>query len=376
AAVGYVIHGGNVVGGGSTITQQLAKNAYLTLDQTLVRKFKELFLAIEIEKHYSKEEILAMYLNKSYFGNGVWGVEDASKKYFGKTAADLSVEEAATLVGMLKAPSNYNPIDHYDRPISRRNIVLQLMKDNEILTEEELASAKQKELHLQDRYSSVDGYQYPYYHDAVTNEAVNKYGIEEEELLNNGYKIYTSLNQTFQQQMEKAYEGFSLFKNAEDGTVMQSASIALDPKSGGVQAVIGGRGEYTFRGFNRATQMKRQPGSVMKPLGVYTPALEAGYDLDDMLVDKKLSYGTDNYTHENLGNTYSESGEVPMYEALARSLNAPTVWLLNEIGLNRGINKVKRFGIPVEEGDKNLSAIALGGMTKGVSPLQIASAYS
>src|SRR5699024_1886224 len=140
SAVKFVLKGGRIAGGGSTITQQLAKNAYLTLDQTLVRKFKELFLAIEIEKHYSKEEILEMYLNKSYFGSGVWGVEDASKKYFSKSADALSLEEAATLVGMLKAPSRYNPIDHYDRAIQRRNVVLQLMEENKIISEDEFAS--------------------------------------------------------------------------------------------------------------------------------------------------------------------------------------------------------------------------------------------
>ncbi len=127
AAVGYVINGGNIVGGGSTITQQLAKNAYLTLDQTVIRKLKELFLAIEIEKVYTKDEILEMYLNNSYFGNGVWGVEDASQKYFGKSAVDITLSEASTIAGMLKAPTNYNPIDNYDDAISRRNTVLDLM---------------------------------------------------------------------------------------------------------------------------------------------------------------------------------------------------------------------------------------------------------
>lgn len=374
AAVGYVLKGG-ISGGGSTITQQLAKNAYLTLDQTLVRKFKELFLAIEIEKKYTKEEIITMYLNKSYFGNGVWGVQDASKKYFGKSAEELLVGEAAVLVGMLKAPSTYNPIDQYDKALARRNVVLKLMQDNQVLSQEEYETAKQKEINLNDQYVSTDGYKYPYYFDAVINEAVNKYGIKEEDLLNKGYKIYTSLNQTYQQQMQKSYDGFKQFKNAADGTVLQSASVALNPETGGVEAVIGGRGEYTFRGFNRATQMKRPPGSVLKPLAVYTSALEAGYEMDSMLEDTKRSYGSDDYTPENISKTYSESGEVPMYEALARSLNAPAVWLLNEIGVNRGISKLKQFGIPIHDDDKYLG-IALGGMTKGVSPLQIASAYT
>lgn len=375
AAVGYVVNGGNIVGGGSTITQQLAKNAYLTADQTMIRKLKEVFLAIEIEKTYTKEEILEMYLNNSYFGNGVWGVSDASLKYFGKDESEINVSEAATLAGMLKAPSNYNPIDNYDRAIDRRNVVLALMETNGYITAEEKTAAQESSLTLVDAYDSEDGYRYPYYFDAVINEAIKTYGIDEEDLLNNGYKVYTSLNQEHQQQMDEVYENGAYFDDAEDGTLLQSASVALNPETGGVTAVVGGRGEYTFRGFNRATQMRRQPGSVMKPLGVFTPALEAGYDLDDMLVDQELTYGEDNYKPTNL-NGYSESGEVPMYEAVAESLNAPTVWLLNEIGLNRGIKKVEQFGIDVQEGDKNLASIALGGMDGGASPLQIASAFS
>lgn len=373
AGIGYIVNR-EIVGGGSTITQQLAKNAYLTADQTMTRKLHELFLAIEIEKHYEKDDILEMYLNNAYFGNGVWGVQDASLRYFGKPAADVTLEEAATIAAMLKAPSNYNPIDNYELAINRRNVVLQLMVNTESITEAEAEAAKQNGLTLVDAYDSEDGYRYPYYFDAVINEAVNQYGIDEEELLNNGYTIYTTLNQTYQQQMDATYANDALFQQASDGTSVQSASVALNPSTGGVSAVVGGRGEYTFRGFNRATQMRRQPGSVMKPLGVYAPALEAGFELDDLLVDELLAYGDTDYTPENLSGTYS--GEVPMYQALADSLNAPSVWLLNEIGIRSGMRKVEEFGIQLDENDRNLGAIALGGMQRGVSPLQIASAYS
>lgn len=373
AGLGLLINR-EIVGGGSTITQQLAKNAYLTADQTMIRKLRELFLAIEIEKHYEKDEILEMYLNNAYFGNGVWGVQDASLRYFGKPASDVSLEEAATIAAMLRAPSNYNPIDHYERAINRRNVVLQLMVNTEAITEAEAQAAAQNGLTLIDAYNSVDGYRYPYYFDAVINEAVNRYDIDEEDLLNNGYTIYTALNQTYQQQMDATYDNGALFEQSSDGTMVQSASVALNPQTGGVSALVGGRGEYTFRGFNRATQMRRQPGSVMKPLGVYAPALEAGYEVDDLLSDELLSYGDTDYTPENLSGTYS--GEVPMYQALSNSLNAPAVWLLNEIGLRTGMSKVEEFGISLNEDDRNLGAIALGGMQQGVSPLQIASAYS
>lgn len=374
AAVGYVTNRGQIVGGGSTLTQQLAKNAYLSADQTLMRKLRELFLAIEIEKQYSKEQILVMYLNHAYFGNGVWGVEDASLKYFGKTASEVSVPEAATIAGMLKAPSHYNPIDNYDRSISRRNIVLSLMASTETITEEEKNQYSEMGLTLIDRFNSTNGYRYPYYFDAVIREAENRYGIAEEDLMNNGYTVYTALNQTYQQQMDAVYASNQHFETSSDGTMVQSASVALNPQTGGVSAVIGGRGEYTFRGFNRATQMRRQPGSVIKPLGVFTPALEAGYSPDDMLTDELLSYGETEYTPTNLSGQYS--GEVSMYRALADSLNAPTVWLLNEIGISRGMRKVEQFGLKLGETDNHLGAIALGGMDRGVTPLEIASAYS
>ena len=239
AALGFITSGG-ITGGGSTITQQLAKNAYLSSDQTVMRKLRELFLAIEIEKHYSKEDILEMYLNNSYFGNGVWGVEDASHKYFGKTASEVTLSEAATIAAMLKAPSNYNPIDHYDRAIERRNVVLSLMADTNAISEQEAEATQQTDLAVSDGYIDEDGYRYPYYFDAVINEAVYQYDIPEEDLLNNGYTIYTNLDQAYQKQMDAAYANDYLFQNASDGTLVQSASIAINPKNGGINAVVGG----------------------------------------------------------------------------------------------------------------------------------------
>lgn len=373
AAVGYITSG-EIVGGGSTITQQLAKNAYLSADQTMIRKLRELFLAIEIEKHYSKEQILEMYLNNVYLGNGVWGVEDASHKYFGKSASDVSIEEGATIAGMLKAPSSYNPINNYDRAINRRNTVLSLMVNNEVISEEQYNQSAQTGLNLADTYNRTDDYRYPYYFDAVISEAVNRYGIEEEDLMNRGYTIHTTLSQVAQQQMDTSFRHDSLFPTAADGTAAQSASVAINPETGGVMAIVGGRGEYTLRGFNRATQMKRQPGSVVKPLGVYAPALENGFDIDSMLKDELTSYGETDYTPTNLSGTYQ--GEVPLYYALSNSLNAPTVWLLNEIGVGEGMSKLRDFGWDVDDSDRQLGSIALGGMNYGISPLDLASAYS
>src|SRR5690625_129130 len=317
-----------------------------------------------------------MYLNNSYFGHGAWGVQDASLKYFNKNASDLSLSEAATLAGILKAPTYYNPIDNYEASINRRDTVLALMAETGSITEEERQLAASQDLALADGYVHTDDYRYPYYFDAVINEAVNRYGFEEEDILNGGYTIHTNLNQQQQQQMTNVYNQDYLFETADDGVQAQSASISINPKTGGVTAVVGGRGEYTLHGFNRATMMRRQPGSIIKPLSVFAPALEAGYDIDDILVDEEITYGEGEiaWTPENVDHTYA--GEIPMYQALAESKNAATVWLLDEIGIRRGYNKLEQFGIPMSDEDYHLGAVALGGMDRGVTPLEMASAYS
>ncbi|MCO8289208.1 PBP1A family penicillin-binding protein [Tetragenococcus halophilus] len=359
-------------GGGSTITQQLAKNAYLSLDQTFNRKAKELFLAIEIEKNYSKDEIMSMYLNNSYFGNGVWGVQDAARKYFGVDAADLTLGESATIAGMLKGPSLYNPIDHPENAINRRDTILQVMVDNDKISKEEAQQEEQVAISdlVNDTYQQEDeGYQYPYYFDAVIEEAEEKYDIKADDLMNRGYKIYTDLDTNFQNGMQEVYDNGNNFPaDAEDGTMVQSASVAVDPNTGGIQAMVGRRGEHTFRGFNFATDMKRSPGSTIKPLSVYTPALEAGYMPDSTLKDEPQDY----YDAKNFNGEHE--GDVPMYEAVARSLNLPAVWMLHELGINKGYNKTKEFGLELTDSDKYYG-LALGGLEYGTSPVQMAGAY-
>ncbi|WP_413627202.1 PBP1A family penicillin-binding protein [Fructilactobacillus vespulae] len=359
--------------GGSTISQQLAKNTLLSQQQTISRKFKELFISVEIENIYSKKQILTMYMNNAYFGNGVYGVQDASRKYFGVDAKNLPVEDAAALAGMLQNPSN-NPIDHPEAAKSRRNIVLQAMADNQKIPENQLKFYQNKSLDTEDNLENENSYKYPFYFDAVINEAINEYGLTEKQIMNDGYKIYTNLDQQQQSSFQSDFKNPSLFpQNAADGTKVQAASIAVNPKNGGVQAVVGGRNNDVFRGFNRATDIKRQPGSTMKPLAVYTPAIENGYSYDSMLNDTKKSYGKDNYTPKNYNDQYS--GKVPMYQALAQSLNAPAVWLLDKMGVNKGFDSVQQFGLPVTKKDNNL-ALALGGLSGGVSPQQMAGAYT
>ena len=375
ATFGLLLNRGRVTGGGSTITQQLAKNAFLTQDQTFLRKAKELFLSFELEKTYSKDPILEMYLNNAYFGNGAYGIENASLRYFGKSAKDLTISEAAVLTGSLKAPNVYNPIDDMEATVKRRATVLQLMVTNGKITQEEADKAGAEVITVQDAYVANSRYKYPYYFDAVINEITNNYGISEEELLNKGYKIYTGLDQKMQADMEETFSNSWLFPKASDGTIAQAASVAMDPQNGDVLATVGGRTneKHTFRGFNRATQLQAQPGSTFKPLAVYTSALEEGYQPNSVLVDEKRSYGSDKYTPENWNKQYQ--GTVTMTEALNQSWNAPAVWLLDKIGLKKGIEKVHQFGIETDPGDEYLG-IALGGLTKGVSPIQMASAYT
>lgn len=365
------IFAGEITGGGSTLTQQLAKNALLSPEQTYKRKAEELFLAVKIEKVYKKDEILQMYLNQVYFGSGAWGISNASKRYFNKDINDITISEAALLAGLLQSPNYLDPTKNYDLAIKRRNVVLAKMNELGMITKEQYTTAKSEKIKINSGSGSYVERKYPYYVDAVLNEAISKYGLTQEEILTRGYRIYTELDQNLQTGLETVMSNKSLFPKGKGDTIVQSGSVLMDPETGGVLALVGGRGEHVFRGFNRATQLKAQPGSTIKPLVVYAPAIEEGYNFNSELVDEPTFFGE--YKPENFSKTYQ--GKVPMYKALEESLNIPAVWLLNEIGLDKGLDKLKAFGIPTEKEDKNL-AIALGGMSKGVSPQQMANAFS
>ncbi|MGZ9814359.1 penicillin-binding protein PBP2A [Streptococcus sp. V913] len=364
-------------GGGSTITQQLAKNAYLSQDQTVERKAKEFFLALELTKKYSKEQILAMYLNNAYFGNGVWGVEDASKKYFGVSASQLTLDQAATLAGMLKGPELYNPLNSVETSTNRRDTVLQNMVVAGYIDKNQETEAAGADMasQLQDKYEGkISDYRYPSYFDAVVNEAVSKYNLTEEEIVNNGYRIYTELDQNYQANMQVVYENTSLFPKAEDGTHAESGSVALEPKTGGVRSVVGsvaGDDKPGFRNFNYATQSKRSPGSTIKPLVVYTPAVEAGWALNKQLDNHTMQY--DSYQVDNYAGIKT-SPEVPMYQALAESLNLPAVATVNALGIDKAFDAGERFGLNMENVDRVLG-VALGGGVE-TNPLQMAQAYA
>ncbi len=362
---------GHITAGGSTLTQQLAKNALLSPERTYKRKAEELFLAIKLEKVYSKDEILQMYLNQVYFGSGAWGIGNASKKYFNKDIKNVSISEAAMLAGLLHAPNYLDPYHNYDLAIKRRNVVLAKMKELKMITNAQYRAALNEKIQLHDGGGSYVDRKYPYYVDAVLNEAISKYGLTQDEILTRGYRIYTEMDQNIQAGLEKVYSRNYLFPSGRSGKLVQSGSVLMDPASGGVRALVGGRGEHVFRGYNRATQLTAQPGSTLKPLAVYTPALEKGYNYSSLLTDQPISFG--DYKPENYNHTFQ--GQVPMYKAIEQSMNVPAVWLLDQIGLDKGMDSLRRFGIPVTKEDQNL-AIALGGMSKGISPLQLVDAFS
>ena len=363
-------------GGGSTITQQLAKNAYLSQDQTVERKAKEFFLALEINKKYSKKEILTMYLNNAYFGNGVWGIEDASKKYFGVSASQLSLDQSAVLAGMLKGPEIYNPLYSVENATNRRNTVLQNMVAAGYIDQKTADQSAAVDIHGQliDAYEGKsEDYRYPSYFDAVINEAVNEYGLTEEDIVKNGYRIYTELDQNYQASMQVIYDNTALFPVAEDGMRAESGSVALDPKTGGVRALVGRVGSDEnpgFRTYNYATQAARSPGSTIKPLVVYSPAVAAGWSTNKELDNSTTQYGS--YEVNNYAGIQS-SPTVPMYQALAESLNLPAVATANDLGLDTVFEYGKKFGLNMDKVDKSL-AVALGaGVT--TNPMQMAQAY-
>ncbi|MGG4490437.1 transglycosylase domain-containing protein [Metabacillus idriensis] len=355
---------GQKVEGGSTITQQLAKNTFLSTEKSLLRKTKEAAIAMSLENKYSKNKLLELYLNQVYFGHGAYGIQSAALYYFNKDAKDLTVEEGAMLAGLPKAPSNYSPVLHPEKSKERRDTILSLMGDQDYLTPEEVVRAQGKTLGLNISEESESPWLTTYI-DMVMDEAKDRYALSNEELMRGGYTVTVPINTEMQ---ETAYE---LFKKGEyfPGTNQhaEGAFVLLDNKTGGVLAAIGGR-NYTQKGFNRVNTM-RQPGSTFKPLAVYGPAMEEDeFGPYSLLEDKPVSYN--GYQPRNNDQQYEE--EVTMYDAIAASKNAPAVWALNEIGISKSKKYLEKSGLSIE--DNGLS-IALGGLKEGVSPLQLANAY-
>ena len=361
----------SAVEGASTITQQVARNIFLNADKTLFRKGTEASIALALENHKSKDEILELYLNRIYFGKGQWGIKTAAKYYFNVDDLNkLTTAQIAILAGIPKAPSVYNPISNPDKSLERRGVVLGLMEDQGLITEAEKQQA------LAWKYvppaTARQSSKYQTFVDYVVDEAQDVTKLTEEQLLTGGYTIYTTLNTTAQDAMDKQFADDSNFEKSEDGTPMQGAMVIMDQHDGSLVAMIGGR-DYQKQSWNRVTK-PRQPGSSFKPIVAYGPAIESGdYFPWTIIRDDKTCYDNGKYCPTD-DNAKKYIGGVTIADAIKDSRNQPAVWLLNQIGIQTGVDFARKLGIDLGSDDRNL-AIALGGLTHGVSPLQMVRAY-
>jgi len=361
--------------GGSSITQQLARNLYLNGNKTLIRKVNEASIAFALEKRYGKDDILEMYLNRIYMGRQQYGVKAAAWRYFGvRDLNELSIGQIASLAGMPKGPSIYNPVDDPRRSEQRRDVVLTIMHEQGLITRREMEEAKRGEYETSSSKAAMDEGGEPAYIsalDAVLEEASQLTGRSKEQIQNAGWTIHTGLDDTAQLAMENVFQESSRFRDDRADEQVQAGMVIVDQHNGEVKAMMGGR-DPVAGGINRATADVRQPGSVFKPVIAYGPALESErYSPNSMLPDKPFRYGS--YQPRNPGGHYR--GSVTMMQAVEKSINSTAVWLVNENGLEEARRFAERLGIALGDEDRNLS-IALGGLHKGVSPLKMAQAYA
>lgn len=361
---------GSEVQGGSTITQQLAKNAFLTQERSIIRKIKEAFIAKELEHKYTKDEILTMYLNQIYFGQGAYGIESASMYYFGKHVKQLDVAEAATLAAIPKSPNYFNPFENPQESKKRQELVIDQMVKYGLISAEDGAAAKAEKLSF-NTYHKKSTDPRSYFFDMITQKVIEEVGADA--LYKGGLKIYTTLDSDMQRAAERAMKHLpTYYTDGKKITQPQMALVAIDPTTGYVKAMIGGRGDDKF---NRATLAVRQPGSAFKPF-VYLTAMQNGYTPASVIEDKVEEFSP-GWKPQN--SDRKEHGKVSLRSALIRSLNVPTVKLAQEVGVDKIIANAEKMGIStmVESGaysDANL-AMALGGLSKGINPLEMAAAY-
>ena len=348
---------GRLIQGGSTITQQLAKNVFLTPERTFRRKIQEVLLAFWLEARFSKNEILELYLNRVYFGAGAYGVESAAQRYFAKSARDLDLGESAMLIGLLKAPSRYAPTADLKTAQARASQVLANMAEAGFLTAAEARAAQMRPVQLARSRQPVRGARY--FADWVFDDVSEYAGRPVDDLV-----VVTTLDMRLQQAAERAVEN-PLARRGDHLQVEQAALVAVD-LNGAVRAMVGGR-DYRESPYNRATQARRQPGSAFK-LFVYLAALESGVRPDDTFVDGPIAVG--NWRPRNFDNAFA--GSVSVREAVARSINTVAVQVMERIGRRRVIDAAHRLGIT---GDlPPHPSLALG--TAEVSLLELAGAYA
>lgn len=346
--------------GGSTISQQLIKNTQLSNEKTFERKFNEARLAIQLEKEYSKEEILEMYLNAVYFGSGVYGVKEAAFLFFSKELSQLETEESALLAGIVKSPTKYNPLNNYDESVKRKNLVLKLMLDNEKIDENKYNELKNKEIVInkakyENNFSEM-------YVKQLINEASMLLGVSADELAHKGCKIYSYYDKNAQEQLAKTIDNPAYYVN---GKVNNAYSMLINNENYGISAFYS---NFYMDCFN----YRRQLGSTIKPLVAYLPSMENNMlSPSSIFNDEKTSFN--GYSPSNYNDIYY--GKISMRDAIAKSLNIPAVSALNSVGVELGCSYLEDLGFNLDDNDYNLS-IALGGQTYGVTPVELGGAYA
>lgn len=357
----------SLVEGGSTITQQLAKNMFLDSDKTFFRKATEMSIAMALERHNTKDEIITLYLNRIFFGQKAYGIKAASQRYFGKSdLSQLDIWEVATLAAIPKGPSRYNPVSNPELSKQRRAVVLDLMYQEGYITAAERDEAKAVDYTYEPPAKNES---YLAFKDYVVQEAEEKFGLTEDQLNRGGYKIYTTMDAQAQKAVEKAFANDDYFEKSKDDQQVQGSIVIMNHENGSLVALLGGR-DYERKGFSRLDS-RRQPGSAFKPIVSYAPALESGkFSPDSMISNEQQCFG--NYCPRNL---HGYSKTINLTTALTKSENIPAVWLLNEIGVGTGVKYAEAMGIQMDKNDRNL-AIALGGLTHGTNTLEMAGAFS
>ncbi len=360
----------SIAEGGSTITQQLAKNAYLTQERTLKRKMQEAFLALQLERQYTKQEILELYLNQIYFGQGAYGVQAAAKTYFGKNVEDLTLGECAMLAGIPKSPNYYSPFNDLQAAKERRGVVLDQMAKYHYISAAKADKTAAEEVALAKKVKSEGPTTASYFIDYVTQLLIDRYGADA--VYKDGLKIYTTIDMDMQRAAEAALSHLPDYGADGNGIVQpQAALVAINPHNGQIKAMVGGRGTDQF---NRATMAERQPGSAFKPF-VFIAALEDNFSPSTVIDDSPITIA--GWSPQNDSRHFS--GKVSLRTVATYSMNVPTVKIAQKLGMDKPIYYAQEMGIttfvldgPVN--DRNLAS-SLGGLTKGVTPLELTSAY-
>jgi len=398
AAVAYVRNKGVITQGGSTITQQLARNIFLSFEESWQRKAREVFIAIELEKKYTKKEIMEFYLNNIYFANGYYGIQSAALGYFGKGVNSLSLSQITFLLSIPNSPTRYNPYENIEGTLARRDRILDQMVLDGKISEAEASKAKSEEIKLKapkvekssyaltfalDRAVKAlmksEGFNFRYsFNSDEDRKAYNEnysevYSSCQTRLYSGGYRIYTSIDPEKQKLLQDTVDnGLSVSSEKSKSGIysLQGAAVTIDNSSGRVVAIVGGRSQK-LKGstLNRAYQSFRQPGSTIKPLIVYTPAFEQGYTPESMVKDEKIEGGP-----VNADGVFS--GNMTVLDALAKSKNTVAWKLFTEISPAIGIGKLLDMGFSAIADTDYYPSAALGGFTKGVNAVEMASAYA